>query len=114
MINDNQNIGLGNNEDLQNNRNIFVNDNKTSNEKQIIQDGFNSVISPHLEKIKLYKDHLKSKIALEFSVIGSNKQNYDEKQYLSNFSSGAVEYGLPCEVVYNRSLEVILIINNLF
>lgn len=107
MINDNQNVGLGNDEVFQENRNIFSTDNKVISDKQTsAQDAFNFVISPHLEKIKLYKEHLKSKIALENSLIESQKQQYDEKQYLANFASGAVEYGLPCEVVYNRSLEV--------
>lgn len=107
MINDNQNIGLGNNEVFQENRNVFSTDNKSPTDKQTsTQDGLNVIISPHLEKIKLYKEHLKSKIVLENSLIESQKHQYDEKQYLSNFGSGAVEYGLPCEVVYNRSLEV--------
>jgi len=106
MIND-PNIGLGNNEEFQNNRNVIGTENKTSNEKQLsIQDGFNVVINPPLEKIKLYKEHLKSKVAYEYSIIDTQKQQYNEKEYLSNFASGAVEYGLPCEVVYNRSLEV--------
>lgn len=60
-----------------------------------------------MEKIKLYKEHLKSKFAVESSLIESSQKNqYDEKQYLTNFVSGAVEYGLPCEAIYNRSLEV--------
>ena len=110
MLNDNQNIGLGVNEEFQNNRNVFITENLTLSDKQIgTQEAYNFTINPHLDKIKLYKEHLKSKLALENSVIESQKHQYDEKQYLANFASGAVEYGLPCEVIYNRSLEVKII-----
>ena len=45
-------------------------------------------------------------MSLENSIMDSQKQTYDEKKHLSNFSSGSVEYGLPGEVIYNRTLEV--------
>jgi len=59
----------------------------------------------------MYKDNLKSKLALENTAIDSLKQSYDEKLHLSNFASGAVEYGLPCEVIFDRSLEVKILFN---
>ncbi len=71
--------------------------------------------NPYFEKIKLYKGQLKSEIALKKSVIELDlDKNFNEKQYLLNFCSGAVEFGLPCEVVYNRSLEVIIIYLKIF
>lgn len=107
IINENQNVGNNLNINLQENlNNAYSNENKTSNESTTKADSFNNQINPHFEKIKMYKENLKSKIALENTAIDSLKQSYDEKQYLSNFPSGSVEYGLPCEVVYNRSLEV--------
>jgi len=107
MINNNQNNGLGNNEEFHNNMNMFSSENKTSSDKQTgFQEAFNLLINPHLEKIKQYKEHLKSKVALENSFIESPKHQCEEKQDLTNFASGAVEYGLPSEVIYNRSLEV--------
>lgn len=78
----------------------------TSLKKQNIE-VFNFIINPYIEKIKLYKEHLKSKINLEKSILGfQNEFKFDEKNHLISFASGAVEYGLPCEVIYSRSLEV--------
>ncbi len=106
MINDNQ-INFENN-------NIFQNDANTHtgnlNDKNISSgnnkaENINVIINPFLEKIKVYKETLKSKINLENSILGS-QDIYNENKHLSNFSSGAVEYGLPCEVIYSRNLEV--------
>ena len=67
----------------------------------------NKTINPQLEKIKKLKENLRTKIGLENTLGRSLKDNFDEEKYLSKFTSGAVEFGLPCEVVYKRGMEVI-------
>jgi hypothetical protein len=98
--NDNRDINRIN--DLKNIENR--NNNKDNN--NIKTDIFNETINPHLDKIKKLKENIRTKISLENSVGNSLFKNFNEENYLSKFSSGAVEYGLPCEVIYKRGMEV--------
>lgn len=109
--NNNQNIGidlqLGNGLNFENLNEI--NENKNNEGKDVNSNKLeyiNLMSNPYLEKIKLYKENLKIRINIENSLLGDHNIKYDEKKHLSNFSSGAVEYGLPCEAVNLRSIEV--------
>ena len=128
MLMENQNNLNNNNNNNHNNNNFYVDLNLNNNNldkrenlnefnnnesKNINKDNptnsdiFNRTINPHLDKIKKLKENLRTKIGLENSIGNTLRKNFDEEKYLSKFPSGAVEYGLPCEVVYKRGMEVI-------
>jgi hypothetical protein len=80
--------------------------NNKDNNNNIKSDIYNETINPHLDKIKKLKENIRTKITLENSIGNSLFKNFNEENYLKKFSSGAVEYGLPCEVLYKRGMEV--------
>ena len=112
MLMENQNNFDENNNELNNldiNRNKENNNNEiTSNENNKKSEVYNKAINPHLDRIKQLKENLKAKLGLENSLLNLSNKDFDGEKHLSKFSSGAVEYGLPCEVIHNRGLEVII------